>query len=212
MFIDTASAVPRADFGIGPAPRPGSAEAGVRRRSHRRQRHHHRGPRRAQWGLTASAVCSVSVDPLLVLGCIDNRSETLRGILENRTFAINVLWETDSSVSTAFALRTPPADKFAMVDYRLENGSSVLDDALVCVTCDLYGTMPGGDHRIVVGSVTGIEVRAGEPPRPPRRTIPAAGPRSGLSALWRRCRWPCRHPRCRLPIRESRAAKRPGRA
>ena len=63
------------------------------------------GPR----GMTASAVCSVSVDPLLVLVCIDNRSETLRSILENRTFAINVLRETHASVSTAFASRTPPA-------------------------------------------------------------------------------------------------------
>ncbi len=117
------------------------------------------GPR----GMTASAVCSVSVDPLLVLVCIDNRSETLRGILQNRTFAINVLRESHASVSTAFASRTPAADKFSMVDYRLENGSAVLDDALVCVTCDLYDTTPGGDHTIVVGSVTGIEVRAGEP-------------------------------------------------
>ena len=117
------------------------------------------GPR----GMTASAFCSVSIDPLLVLVCIDNRSETLRGILENRTFAINVLRDEHASVSQVFASRTPPAEKFSMVAHRLEQGFAVLDDALVCVTCDLYDATPGGDHTIVVGAVTGIELGAGEP-------------------------------------------------
>lgn len=114
-------------------------------------------------GMTASAVCSVSVDPLLVLVCINNRSETLRDILENRTFTINVLRDAQASVSQVFASRTPPADKFSTVAYRLENGHAVLDDALVSVSCKLFDTTPGGDHTIVVGSVTSIRVGAGEP-------------------------------------------------
>ena len=117
------------------------------------------GPR----GMTASAVCSVSLDPLLVLVCINNRSETLRAILENGSFAINVLHEAQAGVSSVFAGRAEPSEKFATVSHRLVNGSPVLDEALVWVTCDLHATAPGGDHTIVVGSVSATEVRTGEP-------------------------------------------------
>jgi len=117
------------------------------------------GPR----GMTASAVCSVSLDPLLVLVCIDNRSETLRAIRENGTFAINVLGEAHAAVSSVFAGRATPAEKFSTVSCRQVNGSPVLDEALAWVTCDVHATAPGGDHTIVVGSVSATEVRDGEP-------------------------------------------------
>jgi flavin reductase (DIM6/NTAB) family NADH-FMN oxidoreductase RutF len=117
------------------------------------------GPR----GMTASAVCSVSLDPLLVLVCINNRSETLREILQNRTFAINFLRDDQASLSDAFAARTTQPEKFSTVRYRVVNGSPVLDDALAWVGCDVHQVTPGGNHTIVVGSVTGIEVRPGDP-------------------------------------------------
>ena len=117
------------------------------------------GPR----GMTASAVCSVSLEPLLVLVCIDNRSQTLQTILERDVFAINVLRDSQAGVSSAFAGRATAAEKFATVSYRLVNGSPVLDDALAWVTCDVHATAPGGDHTIVVGRVSAAGARSGEP-------------------------------------------------
>lgn len=114
-------------------------------------------------GMTASALCSVSIDPLLVLVCIDNRSQTLGALLGNRTFAINVLRAGHASVSADFASRRSPEEKFSRVAYRLEKGSPVLDDALAWLTCDVHDTVPGGDHTIVLGAVTGIDVGTGEP-------------------------------------------------
>jgi flavin reductase (DIM6/NTAB) family NADH-FMN oxidoreductase RutF len=114
-------------------------------------------------GMTASAVCSVSLDPLLVLVCINNRSETLRAIMDNGTFAINVLHEAQAEVSSVFAGRAAPSEKFASVAHRMVNGSPVLDEALVWVTCDVHATAPGGDHTIVVGSVSATDIRTGEP-------------------------------------------------
>ena len=114
-------------------------------------------------GMTASAVCCLSFDPMLVLVCINNRSDTLRSILGNGTFAINVLREDHAPVSTAFAARSSPAEKFAAVSYGLVHGSPVLDEALAWVTCDVHGTAPGGDHTVVVGRVTDTDVRTGRP-------------------------------------------------
>ncbi len=117
------------------------------------------GPR----GMTASAVCCVSLDPLLVLVCIANRSQTLEHILENGTFAVNVLRDSQSAVSSTFAGRAAATEKFASVSYRLVDGSPVLDDALAWVTCDVHATAPGGDHTIVVGRVSSVDARCGEP-------------------------------------------------
>ncbi len=117
------------------------------------------GPR----GMTASTVCSLSLNPLLVLVCIDNRSETLQAILSNGSFAVNVLEEDQEAVSSTFACRLPPAEKFSAVSYRLINGSPVLDEALAWVTCALHSKAPGGDHTIVIGAVSATGVRSGKP-------------------------------------------------
>ena len=114
-------------------------------------------------GMTASAVCSLSLDPLLLLVCIDNRSGTLRAIRDNGRFAVNVLGEAQADLSTAFAQARAPSEKFSTVAYRLAHGSPVLDEALAWLACDLHSTFAGGDHTIVVGRVSGIGRRPGAP-------------------------------------------------
>jgi flavin reductase (DIM6/NTAB) family NADH-FMN oxidoreductase RutF len=117
------------------------------------------GPR----GMTASAVCPLSLDPLLVLVCVNNQSATLRSLLANRRFAINVLRDTQAFVSRLFAGGRAPTEKFASVPHRLVDSSPVLDEALAWLTCDLHMTLQGGDHMIVLGAVTGMGRTGGEP-------------------------------------------------
>jgi flavin reductase (DIM6/NTAB) family NADH-FMN oxidoreductase RutF len=114
-------------------------------------------------GLTATAVCSVSLDPLLVLACIHNTSRTLAALGQANAFAVNILRADQAAVATAFA--TPMADqlRFAAAPYYLQHGVPVLDDALAWVTCRVAATYPGGDHTIVLGAVTGIRICDGEP-------------------------------------------------
>ncbi len=114
-------------------------------------------------GLTATAVCSVSLDPLLVLACIHNGSRTLAALEQADAFAVNILRDHQADVATAFAAPVPEPVRFAAAPYRLHYGVPVLDDALAWVTCGVAETYPGGDHTIVLGAVTGLSLSAGEP-------------------------------------------------
>src|SRR5438067_3234571 len=64
-------------------------------------------------GLTASSVTSVSLDPLLILVCIHSGSASLRVLLDNGRFVVNVLGDTQAWVSSRFAERLPSPEKFA---------------------------------------------------------------------------------------------------
>ena len=114
-------------------------------------------------GMTASAVCSLSLRPQLAMACINTRSSTLDSILAHGSFAINILGAEAVEISAAFAYRCSPEERFAGVVHRLERGVPVLSDSLAWLTCDVHATHPGGDHTIVVGAVTGMSRDTGDP-------------------------------------------------
>src|SRR5712691_8639623 len=67
-------------------------------------------------GMTASAVASLSLDPVLLLVCINNRLPTHKAIEDSRRFVVNVLGEGQESLALHFA--RPAPDKFAGVPLR----------------------------------------------------------------------------------------------
>jgi flavin reductase (DIM6/NTAB) family NADH-FMN oxidoreductase RutF len=114
-------------------------------------------------GLTANAIASVSLEPPLVLVCVDLRADTHAAIREGRAFAINVLPATAESLARRFA-GGGRADKFEGVAWRSGgNGMPVLAEALAWAECTLEAAWAGGDHTIFVGRVTGGDARPGEP-------------------------------------------------
>jgi flavin reductase (DIM6/NTAB) family NADH-FMN oxidoreductase RutF len=112
-------------------------------------------------GMTASAVCSLSVEPLLLLACVKRTSATLAQLLAYRQFAVNILGRDHADLSARFAASRP--DKFAGIRHRDVSGVPVLDDALAWLSCRVHTTHPGGDHMIVVGAVTDMDREEGEP-------------------------------------------------
>ena len=78
--------------------------------------------------MTASAVCSVSLQPVLLLVCVSNRLPTHEALENGRRFAVNVLAEGDDHLARRFA--TPAADKFDGVPLRPEFELPVLADAM----------------------------------------------------------------------------------
>jgi 3-hydroxy-9,10-secoandrosta-1,3,5(10)-triene-9,17-dione monooxygenase reductase component len=104
-------------------------------------------------GMTTNALCSLSLDPLLILVCFDNTARTLAVVRRTGRFAVNVLRAGQEHVSGRFASKLPLDRKFAAVDYRLEDGLPILTGALAWVTCELAELLPGGDHTIGVGAV-----------------------------------------------------------
>jgi 3-hydroxy-9,10-secoandrosta-1,3,5(10)-triene-9,17-dione monooxygenase reductase component len=102
-------------------------------------------------GMTASAVCSLSLDPVLLLVCIDNRLATHRAIEASRRFAVNVLGEGDEALARRFA--RSGEDKFAGVPLVEGSDPPILRQAIASFVCDVRERVPGGDHSIFIGHV-----------------------------------------------------------
>ena len=102
-------------------------------------------------GMTASAVCSVSLQPVLLLVCISNRLPTHEALQNSRRFVVNVLAEGDDHLARRFA--TPAPNKFEGVVLRDDFDFPVLSDAMAYFICDVHERFPGGDHSIFIGEV-----------------------------------------------------------
>jgi flavin reductase (DIM6/NTAB) family NADH-FMN oxidoreductase RutF len=114
-------------------------------------------------GATANAVCSLSIEPMLMLGCLDRGSRTLLAIQAANRFGINVLRAGQEPIARAFATKAPVADKWAGVAWSEHNGIPAIDDSLAWVACDLRDVVAAGDHVVVTGEVTALETAGGDP-------------------------------------------------
>jgi 3-hydroxy-9,10-secoandrosta-1,3,5(10)-triene-9,17-dione monooxygenase reductase component len=113
-------------------------------------------------GMTASAVSSLSLDPVLLLVCINNRLPAHEAIEGSRRFVVNVLGEDQQELALHFA--RPSADKFAEIALRTDQELPVLDDAIAYFICDVHERFPGGDHSIFTGLVRECGAKPGRRP------------------------------------------------
>jgi flavin reductase (DIM6/NTAB) family NADH-FMN oxidoreductase RutF len=114
-------------------------------------------------GLTANAVASVSLEPPLVLVCIDRGADSHGSIRAAGRFAINVLPQTGERIARRFA-GDETGSKFEGIAWHEEvTGAPVLDEALAWVDCTVRDAFDGGDHTIFVGHVAAGDAREGEP-------------------------------------------------
>lgn len=114
-------------------------------------------------GMTANAVSSVSLEPLLLLVCVDRRARTHEHLQVDSVFSVNVLREEQEPLSRYFAgawpQRHPPEFRFR----RWEHGP-LLIGALAVAGCRVERLLEGGDHTIVLGEVTGLQTGEGGRP------------------------------------------------
>ncbi len=106
--------------------------------------------------MTANAVTSVSLDPLLVLVCINNQLPMVEYIRQAGVFTINILCDDQEPLSNYFAHLwhepTPPDYRFLSSD-----AGPCLEGCMATIGCELYAIYDGGDHRIVVGRVVALD-------------------------------------------------------
>jgi flavin reductase (DIM6/NTAB) family NADH-FMN oxidoreductase RutF len=114
-------------------------------------------------GMTANAVCSLSLDPLLALVCFDNQARTLPIVREAGRFGVNVLTSEQEELAGVFASKLPEAEKLDGVEHHLEDGVPIIDGALAWATCELRELIPGGDHTIALGEVLSMGLGGGVP-------------------------------------------------
>lgn len=106
-------------------------------------------------GMCAISFCSVSLDPPLILVCIDKNARTLPALQANGRFAVNFLGHENEDLADNFASKAD--DKFSGVDWTPapKTGQPILNDALGHFECTIWQTVDAGDHYIVLGLVRG---------------------------------------------------------
>lgn len=114
-------------------------------------------------GLTASAVCSLSIEPLLMLACLDRGSRTLAAIRHSGRLAVNILAHDQEELARRFALKGPEHEKFGGVAWTDVDGLPVIDGTVAWLAGEVRELVTGGDHLIAVTEVKGVEARGGDP-------------------------------------------------
>ncbi len=114
-------------------------------------------------GMTISAVCSLSMEPPMLLVCLNSKSRTRRAVADAGAFAIHVLDEKQAWIAERFA-RPASHDKFAGIAVTPGHLSApLLSDALAVIECEVTETVKGGTHRVFLARVIHAEARDGSP-------------------------------------------------
>jgi flavin reductase (DIM6/NTAB) family NADH-FMN oxidoreductase RutF len=113
-------------------------------------------------GITVTAFSSLSLEPPLVLVCIDKRAKLHAAFQKGSAFAVNILKDDQEAVSRRFASSEP--EQFREIGYTNGPLGAPLIQGVVCaIECKIVDLLPGGDHTIIVGEVDGTRVNEGKP-------------------------------------------------
>ena len=106
----------------------------------------------APWGLTANSFCSVSLDPPLILICLDRRGRAWPVFAEAERFSINILAAEQKSLAQHFA--SPAPNRFEDVTWMNgEAGTPLLPETAAWLECSTDRQIDAGDHVILLGAV-----------------------------------------------------------
>ena len=118
-------------------------------------------------GMTANAFTSVSLDPMLVLVCVDQRASTHAHLHAKKRFGVNVLAESQRVISEYYArpgrTHDRAAEEAGATFDRTKHGTPVLHGALAYLECKLHSAQDAGDHTIFIAEVEDVVVRDGRP-------------------------------------------------
>jgi flavin reductase len=117
-------------------------------------------------GMTANAFASVSLDPMLVLVCVDHGAKTHAHLHAKKRFGINILAEHQRAISEYYARPVhvhEHAEEEAGARFdRTPRGTPILHGALAYLECRLQSAQDAGDHTIFIAEVEDVVLRQGE--------------------------------------------------
>jgi len=117
-------------------------------------------------GMTANSFTSVSLEPLLILVCIDHNARLLSYLKEQRRFGVNILKDSQRAMSEHFAKpQSDPIEETRLgIRFRwTDSGIPLLDEGLAHLGCNVAAEHVSGDHTIFVAEVESLELNDGEP-------------------------------------------------
>jgi flavin reductase (DIM6/NTAB) family NADH-FMN oxidoreductase RutF len=115
-----------------------------------------------KYGVTASAVSSLSLDPPMLLVCLNQKLATADAIRRTGHFAVNILGSDHAALAAQFAV--PHEDKFRNVEVHYgDSGSPLLSEALAQIECELADAVCAATHTVLMGRVISARARTGQP-------------------------------------------------
>ena len=131
-----------------------------------------------EWvGFTANSLTSVSLDPPLVLVCVDRASSSRDALLESGRFAVSLLGRSQEDVARRFAGEAHRESRFEELSVRAgRDGVPILDGAMAWLDCRIWEVVEAGDHTVLFGAVetagTDEDPGDGATPGPESRRVP----------------------------------------
>lgn len=114
-------------------------------------------------GLTATAICSLSVEPPSLIACVNRKTWVAQFVPARGVFAVNVLCHAQETIARTFAGQTElhAGDRFSVGDWATgETGAPIVRGALVSFECRLESLVEHTTHIILIGQV--VQTRPGE--------------------------------------------------
>jgi flavin reductase len=117
-------------------------------------------------GMTANSFTSVSLNPLLILICVDHRAHMLPFLHEQKRFGVSVLKSHQQAIAEFFArpgLFEDTDDQLKLRYRRSPSGIPMLEDSLAQLSCTVASHHPAGDHTVFVAAVETVHATEGHP-------------------------------------------------
>lgn len=119
-------------------------------------------------GMTVNAFTTVSLDPTLLLICLNHQSRLLSAVRQSQRFAVTVLAADQRGCASWFAKRGRPTGEAAFADVRHHadptTGCPLISDGVAYFGCVLNQAHPAGDHAVLIGEVQASGLLRPEPP------------------------------------------------
>lgn len=113
-------------------------------------------------GMTATSFSAVSLQPPLILVCLEKGSKTRTAAFEAGSFSVNILADTQEEVARAFSV-AGPKDFSGIPHHRDGSGGVFLDHAIASIYCRTVSVTEAGDHDVFIGEVMGGATGPGDP-------------------------------------------------
>ena len=115
-------------------------------------------------GCTVNALCSVSLDPLLVVICLDHKTNTIEIVRKRGQFSVNILSENQSQIAEYFARKEEDRKGDVDISYTFQpTGSAEIDGSVFFMDCSVNAAHEAGDHTVFIGQVNDVHLRKERP-------------------------------------------------
>jgi len=108
------------------------------------------------YGLTVNSFTSVSLNPVLVLVCLDNKLTGLQSFKDTKHFGVSILSEHQEDMSRMFAKKD--SERPPSIYFEGPLGMPLLKNSLAVMECEVINVYAGGDHQIFLGEVKTAQV------------------------------------------------------